>query len=947
MGDRRVIMHYGMKYRSGRYPYGSGENPFQHDPKGFMNAYKQAILEGKTEKEFAEEQKMTVSQLATMKRLAKNAIRREDVALAKKMQAEGMGATEIGRELGVNESTVRSLLNPLREYNANRGEKTAELLAAQIKEKGMLDVGKGVEAELGVSSDTMKEALLILNIEGYNVYPIGVGQLTNKGQQTITTVITPPDPTYTEGYVYQHIGDIKSVTDYHSDDGGATYRTFQPPKSLDSSRLKIRYSEEGGDQKDGVIELRRGVDDISLGNSNYAQVRIAVDGTHYLKGMAVYSDDLPDGVDVLFNTNKHVGTPMTKVLKPMKTNADGSIDNDNPFGALIKDPGGQSYWTDSNGEKHLRVINKVKEEGDWDNYRDTLSAQFLSKQPESLIKRQLNLSYAESADEFDKICNLTNVTVKKNMLQTFASECDSAAVHLRAAALPRQNWQVILPVTSLKDDEIAAPNYHNGEKVALVRYPHGSISEIPILTVNNNQKEGKSVIGTATDAVGINKHVADRLSGADFDGDTVLVIPVNDKVRISSKNTLRGLVGFDPKSAYSTIETTDKNGKTIYTNEDGKKVKIMTKDNTQKQMGMVSNLITDMTLKGASEDELAAAIRHSMVVIDAEKHKLDYVQSEKDNNIKELKDIYQGHIDPYTGHYSTGASTLISGAKSEVRVPERQGSPQINKETGEIYYKQSGREYTNVIDPVTKEEIPGSTRKDGVYYKNSSGETVKVTDEKTITRPAFSTTTRMEDTNDAHTLSSGTRKEKAYADYANAMKDLANKARLEMINTGNLKVNKEAKAQYSNEVTSLMNKLADAQANAPKERVAQRMATSAVKEKTASLELSSKEESKLRTVELNKARSKVGAHRTSIDITDKEWEAIRNGAISENKLQQILKYTDSTLIRQLATPRQTLTLSNSEVNRIRSFNASGYTVSEIAEVMGRSESTIRKYLKES
>ena len=50
-------------------------------------------------------------------------------------------------------------------------------------------------------------------------------------------------------------------------------------------------------------------------------------------------------------------------------------------------------------------------------------------------------------------------------------------------------------------------------------------------------------------------------------------------------------------------------------------------------MGKISNLITDMTLLGASEDKLARAVRHSMVVIDDEKHHLDYKQSEKDNNI--------------------------------------------------------------------------------------------------------------------------------------------------------------------------------------------------------------------------------------------------------------------------------------------------------------------------
>jgi len=64
--------------------------------------------------------------------------------------------------------------------------------------------------------------------------------------------------------------------------------------------------------------------------------------------------------------------------------------------------------------------------------------------------------------------------------------------------------------------------------------------------------------------------------------------------------------------------------------------------NEQMQMGMISNLIMDMTLKGASPDELARATRHSMTIIDAKKHDLNWKQSEKDNNIQELRLRYQG-----------------------------------------------------------------------------------------------------------------------------------------------------------------------------------------------------------------------------------------------------------------------------------------------------------------
>lgn len=117
-----------------------------------------------------------------------------------------------------------------------------------------------------------------------------------------------------------------------------------------------------------------------------------------------------------------------------------------------------------------------------------LSSQFLSKQPIQLIKKQLDLTYADAADEFSEICSLNNPTVKRKLLLDFADECDSAAVHLKAAALPRQSTQVILPLNAMKETEIFAPNYRDGEKVVLIRYPHGGTFEIPELTVNNKTR---------------------------------------------------------------------------------------------------------------------------------------------------------------------------------------------------------------------------------------------------------------------------------------------------------------------------------------------------------------------------------------------------------------------------------------------------------------------------
>lgn len=891
-----ILMHYGTPRHSGRYPWGSGDDPYQHSG-DFLSRIEELKRKGLTETEIAKAMGMSTTQYRAQKSLAKDERRALDVAQAKSLREDGLSLNEIAREMGfANDSSVRSLLNERSEARMNQAKKTAEFLKEQIAEKGMIDVGTGVEREIGISKEKLKEALAILEAEGYPVYGGRIQQATNPGKHTTLQVVCPPGTEHKEIYDYDNIHSVKDYISY--DDGESFRKSFVYPESMDSSRLKIRYAEDGGIDKDGVIEIRRGVEDLSLGESHYAQVRILVDGNRYLKGMAVYSDDLPDGVDVVFNTNKKQGTPTGDVLKKI-TN-----DPENPFGSLIKEHGGQSYYDDPNGKytdpvtgkkQSLSLINKRAEEGDWGEWSDHLPSQFLSKQSMTLINKQLDLATKDKFAEFDEICSLTNPTVKKALLKSFADDCDSAAVHLQAAALPRQKYQVILPVTDMKDDEVYAPNYKNGEKVALIRYPHGGTFEIPILTVNNKQPTAKRMLDNALDAIGINSKVAERLSGADFDGDTVMVIPTGGKVKVTSTPPLKGLEGFDPKLEYG--------GKKEGTFKPMK--------NTQTEMGKISNLITDMTLKGATQDELARAVRHSMVVIDAEKHKLDYKQSERDNGISALKKKYQGTVDE-NGRYHEGAATLISRAKSETSVLKRKGSPIIDKETGEQRYKEVYEEYTD---------------------KNGK---VKVRTQAS---------TKMAETKDARTLSSGTPQEEAYADYANNMKSLANRARREMMNTGKIAYSASAKRTYQAEVDSLEAKLNVALKNAPRERQAQILANAAVKaKKQENPDMTKGEIKKANQQALTAARNSVGAKREPILITDREWEAIQAGAISENRLTQIINNVDTDKLRQRATPRATTTLSSAKVNKIASMNASGYTTAEIAEALGVSASTVSKYL---
>ncbi len=901
-----MLMHYGMPRRSGRYPWGSGDNPYQHSG-DFLSRVEELKKQGLSETDIAKSMGLTTTQYRTQKSLAKDERRALDVARARSLREDGKSLNEIAAIMGFsNDSSVRSLLNENSEARMNQAKKTAEFLKKQIEEKGMIDVGTGVERELGISKEKLNQALYILEQEGYPVYGGGVPQVTNPGKQTNIKVICPPGTEHREIYNFEN---VHSLSDYVSHDGGETYDPkYVYPKSMDSSRIQIRYAEDGGTQKDGVVEIRRGVDDLSLGESHYAQVRILVDGTHYIKGMAIYSDDLPDGVDVVFNTNKKTGTPMLgpkndTVLKPI------GKDPDNPFGSLIKDgivdpddptskKGGQSYYYDKDGKKQLSLINKRAEEGDWGEWSDHLPSQFLSKQSMTLIKKQLGLATADKQAEFDEICSLTNPTVKKALLKSFADDCDSAAVHLQAAALPRQKYQVILPITSMKDNEVYAPNYRNGEQVALIRFPHGGTFEIPVLTVNNKQADAKRILGNAMDAVGINSKVAERLSGADFDGDTVMVIPTGGKVKITSTRALEGLEGFDPKLEYG--------GK-----PEGS---FKPMRNTQTEMGKISNLITDMTLRGAVPEELARAVRHSMVVIDAEKHHLDYKQSEIDNGIASLKKKYQGSYDE-DGRYHEGAATLISRAKSETSVLKRKGSPIINPETGEQTYKEVYEEY---ID------------------KNGR------------TRVRTQASTKMAETKDAFTLVSDvdTPQERAYATYANEMKSLANRARKEMLSTGKIAYSASAKETYQEEVDHLMAQLNVALRNAPRERQAQVIANATVAaKKQENPDMTRSEIKKASQQALTAARTTVGASRETISISDREWEAIQAGAISENRLTQIINNVDIDTLRQRATPRSTTVLSTAKVNKIASMSASGYSTAEIAEALGVSTSTVNKYLK--
>lgn len=935
--DETDILHYGTKRHSGRYPWGSGEDPYQHgDNRDFLGRVEALKKKGWTEtaenikKEFG----VSINEYRYEKAICTAERRRLKYEQAKALQSDGLNTSEIARKMGMNESSVRSLFNPKSVEKMNEVKETADFLRKQVAEKKMIDVGKDVELELNISRDRLDTALYLLGGEGYGVYSGRIPQPTNPNQKTTQTVLCAPGIEHKEIYNYDK---IKTITEYKSDDNGKTFRKFQYPESLDSKRLAIRYAEDGGIKKDGIVEIRRGVEDLSLGESRYSQVRIMVDGTHYIKGMAVYSDakDWPPGVDVMFNTNKKKDKTKMEVLKPIKD------DPDNPFGSLIK-PDGQYTYIDKDGKERLGLINKRADQGDWGEWKDAVPSQMLGKQSTSLAKKQLDLAKADKMDEYQSIMEINNPTIRKYYLDKFASNCDKAAETLSAAAFPGQKYHVIVPINSLKDDEVYAPRYENGTKLALIRYPHGGTFEIPILTVNNKNKDGKDIIGDKSgDGIGITYKVAERLSGADFDGDTVMAIPTHDaggKIKISSKPPLKDLEGFDSKSYQYQYKTKDDDGTEHYF-RDGIEFQVMTKHNTQLEMGKVSNLITDMTLGGADDKELARAVKHSMVVIDAEKHKLDWKQSEKDNNIAELKQLYQKQVLPDGTVKYGGSSTLLSRAKSPENVTKRQGTARVNLKEKEYYDPTKPEGALLYKDAVDSKYTKVHKRRDGTTYETEETRTQR--------------STKMLETEDARTLiSSGKyQMEQIYADYANAMKQMARDARVESAHTEGQKKNKEAAKEYAPEVASMTLRLNEALKNSVKERAAIRQTNAVISEKIEAGELDAKDKEHMRKASqqaLTSARADLGGKsrkERNITLTDREWEAIQAGAVTDNFLQKLLNNCDPDDLRDRATPKDKKELSSATINHIKALANSNYTLNEIAERLNVSTSTVEKYMK--
>ena len=868
------LAHYGILRRSGRYPWGSGSN-VQHS-RNMLSHIEELTKEGLSEKEIAEGFGMTVAQLRDEKTIATEESRFADISQAYRLREKGMSVSAIAERMGRSESTVRGFLAPGQLEKTQITKTIADTVRGGIEKHGFVDVGTGNETQMGVSREKLRAAVTMLESEGYQVHTYRVPQSDGK-QFTTMKVIGGKDSTKQEAWEAR--GQLAGI-DKFSEDGGRSFLGIHEPISIDPSRVAVRYADQGGAVEDGIIYIRPGAKDLSLGGANYAQARISVGKDHYIKGLAIYRDDMPAGVDILFNTAKKNTGNKLDALKPKKD------DIDNPFGAIVR----QIVKRDEHGvEKVVSAVNIVRQEGEWLNWSDSLSAQFLAKQDLKLTAKQLDMAYERRREELGSILKLTNPVVKKKLLESFADSADSASVKLDAAAIPRQGWHVIVPSNKLRPDEIYAPNYRDGERVSLVRFPHAGPFEIPELVVNNRHKPSIKLMGNARDAVGIHHSVAERMSGADFDGDFVVVIPSGDK-RVQSAPPLKGVMGFDPRASYPGYPG----------------MKVLTDSGKQNLMGQVSNLITDMTVKNAPPEDMARAVRHSMVIIDAENHKLNYKQSEIDHGIRQLKTKYQGGP-------TRGASTLLSLANAQVRVPTRRlrrasEGGHIDPDTGDLVYTPKNETYT-----------------DGKGKKVFRTEISK----------------QMAETSDARTLSTGSAVETLYAGYANGLKKLAREARVAYLGVPNLKQSPSAKKVYASEVKELDAQMELVRMNRPVERKAQAVADAIFAMKLeANPEMDNATKRKIRVQAVTEARARLNAKSHKIKITPQQWNAIQAGAVSNSKLIEIIDNADLEVVKELATPRAKESLGSAQRARAISLFKAGRTREEIATALGVSITTL-------
>lgn len=128
---------------------------------------------------------------------------------------------------------------------------------------------------------------------------------------------------------------------------------LNPTNNISADRILVSMDSK----KEGIIEIRPGVPELSLGDKRYSMVRVFIGvSKHFIKGMAVYSEEIPEGYDIVFYTRlKSNGTfaGYGQVERKRRTQK--------PF-EIIEAPGCWKEWTESLPKLSSEFISRPKRE---------------------------------------------------------------------------------------------------------------------------------------------------------------------------------------------------------------------------------------------------------------------------------------------------------------------------------------------------------------------------------------------------------------------------------------------------------------------------------------------------------------------------------------------------------------------------------------------------------
>jgi DNA-binding CsgD family transcriptional regulator len=132
--EDETIQHYGTQHKSGRYPWGSGVDPAQRN-RMFVDHVNKLRKDGLSDPQIAEGMGIKSTQFRAKMSIAGDSVRRDEATTALKLKNTGMSNVAIGKEMGKNESTIRSLLAPATQEKEDILLTTANVLRNEVREK--------------------------------------------------------------------------------------------------------------------------------------------------------------------------------------------------------------------------------------------------------------------------------------------------------------------------------------------------------------------------------------------------------------------------------------------------------------------------------------------------------------------------------------------------------------------------------------------------------------------------------------------------------------------------------------------------------------------------------------------------------------------------------------------------------------------------------------------